>query len=63
MQRNEEGEEYRTDVESFEQVYEVKLSTLLGSLLGDIGMCMQIFEEGRAAEFDILFERLKSITG
>jgi len=54
-----EGRQYLADITSKEEDMHLsqKLSKTFGSLLGDIGLCMQFFEEGRAVPFDSVLDR------
>ncbi|KAB5513256.1 kinase-like domain-containing protein [Coniochaeta sp. 2T2.1] len=46
---DDEGARYAADVEA---IPSQKLSGVFGSLLGDVGLCMRLFEEGVAVPFD-----------
>lgn len=53
-----EGLQYLAEVKDCEEKMGLSLSTRFGSLLGDLGYVMNIFEEGHiSGDFDILFDR------
>lgn len=54
-----EGAQYLADVAEKERDMSSshRLSQAFGSLLGDIGLCMQFFEEGTAVPFDTVLDR------
>lgn len=54
-----EGAQYLADVAEKERDMSSshRLSQAFGSLLGDIGLCMQFFEEGTAVPFDSVLDR------
>ncbi|KAB5582236.1 hypothetical protein GE09DRAFT_1210888 [Coniochaeta sp. 2T2.1] len=52
---DDEGGRYAADVE--EATSQKKLSGVVGSLLGDVGLCMRFFEEGVAVPFDRVLDR------
>ena len=54
-----EGNEYIEDIvdEEYRIGHGCKLSKTFGSILGDIGLCMTYFEEGRAVSFGGLLDR------
>jgi hypothetical protein len=56
---SEEGRQYLADVTCEEEHMNLSpsLSKTFGSLLGDLGLCMNFFEEGRAVPFDIVLDR------
>jgi hypothetical protein len=55
---DEEGRQYIQDVMDEENIRQgCKLSKTFGSILGDIGLCMTYFEEGRAVSFGELLDR------
>jgi hypothetical protein len=55
---DEEGRQYIKDVMDEEKgIQGRKLSKAFGNILGDIGLCMTYFEEGRAASFGKLLDR------
>lgn len=58
----EEGKQYVGDIACMEAGMDVsqKLSETFGSILGDIGLCMQFYEEGRALAFDSMLDRAES---
>jgi len=60
--RDDEGRQYIEDV--MEEEKDIgqgcKLSKSFGSILGDIGLCMTYFEEGRAVSFGKLLDRYES---
>ncbi len=62
--RDDEGRQYIKDV--MEEEKDIgqgcKLSKSFGSILGDIGLCMTYFEEGRAVSFGKLLDRYESET-
>ncbi|OJD24731.1 hypothetical protein ACJ73_03910 [Blastomyces percursus] len=58
---NNEGEQYVEDIMDEERQHGCKLSTHFGSVLGDIGLCMTHFEEGRAVFFGELLDRYEKI--
>jgi hypothetical protein len=62
--RDDEGRQYIEDV--MEEEKDIgqgcKLSKSFGSILGDIGLCMTYFEEGRAVSFGKLLDRYESET-
>lgn len=60
---DEEGRQYIEDVKDEEDIRQgCKLSKTFGSILGDIGLCMMDFEEGRAVLFGELLDRYESET-
>jgi hypothetical protein len=60
---DEEGRRYVEDVVDEEKDIGqgCKLSKTFGSILGDIGLCMTYFEEGRAVLFEELLDRYEKI--
>ncbi len=60
---DDEGKQYIEDVMDEEKDIQqgCKLSKSFGSILGDIGLCMAYFEEGRAVSFGELLDRYKKI--
>jgi aminoglycoside phosphotransferase (APT) family kinase protein len=62
--RDKEGRQYIKDVIDEEKDIRqgCKLSQTFGSILGDIGLCMTYFEEGRAVSFGELLDRYESET-
>ncbi|KID94310.1 Protein kinase-like domain protein, partial [Metarhizium majus ARSEF 297] len=60
---NEEGKQYVGDVACTEMGMSAspRLSETFGSILGDIGLCMQFFEEGRALSFDTVLDRTEKV--
>lgn len=62
--RDDEGRQYIKDVMHEEKDIRqgCKLSKAFGSILGDIGLCMTYFEEGRAVLFGKLLDRYESET-
>jgi len=62
--RDDKGKQYIKDVieeeKDIRQGY--KLSKSFGSILGDIGLCITYFEEGRAVSFKRLLDRYESET-
>lgn len=60
---DEEGRQYIADVmdEEKDARQGCKLSKAIGSILGDIGLCMTYFEEGRAVSFGELLDRYEKI--
>ncbi len=62
--RDEEGRQYIKDVIDEEKDIRqgCKLSQTFGSILGDIGLCMTYFEEGRAVSFGELLDRFETET-
>ena len=59
---DEEGRQYIEDIMNEEKDTREgrKLSQTFGSILGDIGLCMTFFEEGRAVSFGDLLDRYES---
>jgi len=60
---DEEGRQYIEDIMNEEKDIRqgCKLSKAFGSILGDIGLCMTYFEEGRAVPFGELLDRYEKI--
>lgn len=60
---NEEGKQYVADVACMEMGMSAspRLSETFGSILGDIGLCMQFYEEGRALLFDTVLDRTEKV--
>ncbi|KAI9742400.1 MAG: hypothetical protein M1818_003933 [Claussenomyces sp. TS43310] len=62
VNRDEEGRQYIEDIIDREKDFGqgCKLSQTFGSILGDIGLCMTYFEEGRAVSFGELLDRYEA---
>uniref|UniRef100_A0A8H7NPL4 Aminoglycoside phosphotransferase domain-containing protein n=1 Tax=Bionectria ochroleuca TaxID=29856 RepID=A0A8H7NPL4_BIOOC len=59
----EEGRQYIGDVAGAEIEMNVsqKLSEAFGSIFGDLGLCMQFYDEGRALLFDSVLDRAENL--
>lgn len=59
---SEDERQYLADIASHEEGNKSsqKLSKITGNPLGELGLCMQLFEEGRAVRFDLVLDRIES---
>lgn len=60
-EEKQEGLQYLAEVRACEETMGLSLSTKFGSFLGDLGYCMNRYEEGSAGNFDILLDRVETI--